>query len=195
MPNEKKVKFPANVVLAVNGSGLMDEDLMCDYLEKVIKPYVSDASTLHVMDSFRAHTTPKCKGKMNELELDWLIIPPGTTSLLQPCDVSINKPLKAKLREHWEDWFADEDYMFEIYTPCGNRKKPSYQCLVDWVSKSMMTLEQSMVQKSFVTCGIVRAKDFELDHLNTRLRQLLIDKNDWDEQEKVLQAINEEDNE
>ncbi len=59
----------------------------------------------------------------------------------------------------------------------------------------MMALEQSMVQKSFVTCGIVREKDFELDHLNTRLRQLLIDKNDWDEQEKVLQAINEEDNE
>ena len=131
VPNEKKVKCPANVVLAVNGSGSMDEDLMCDYLEKVIKPYVSNASALLVMDSFRAHTTPKCKDKMNELELDWLIIPPGTTSLLQPCDVSINKPLKAKLREHWEEWFADEDYMFEIYTLCGNRKKQSYQCLVD----------------------------------------------------------------
>ena len=36
----KKSQIPANVVLAVNGSGSMDEDLMCDNLEKVIKPYV-----------------------------------------------------------------------------------------------------------------------------------------------------------
>ena len=58
-----------------------------------------------------------------------------------------------------------------------------------------MTLEQLMVHKSFVICEIVREKNFELDHLNTRLRQLLIEKDDCDEQEKVLQAINEEDNE
>ena len=143
--------------------------------------------------SFNGHTTPKVKDKMNQLELDWLIIPPGTTSFLQPIDVSINKPLKAKLRNHWEEWIADEDYQFEVFTPSGNRKRPSYQCVVDWVSNSLMTLDELMVKKSFVTCGIIRDKDFELDRLNTRLRQILIEKDDWDQQESVLKAINQDD--
>ena len=73
----------------------------------------------------------------------------------------------------------------------SNRQKP-YQCVVDWVSKSMITLQESMVKKSFVTCGIVREKDFELDQLNTRLRNILIEKDDWDQQESVMKAINEE---
>ena len=59
VPNEKKVKCPANVVLAVNESGSMDEDLMCDYLNKIIKPYISNASAMLIMDSFKGHTTVK----------------------------------------------------------------------------------------------------------------------------------------
>ena len=94
MPNDKKVKCPANVVLAVNESGSIDEDLMCDYLHKIIKPYISNASAMLIMDSFKGQTTPKVKDKMNQLELDWLIISPGTNSFLQPCDVSINKHSK-----------------------------------------------------------------------------------------------------
>ena len=84
---------------------------------------------------FQWHTTPKVKDKMNQLELDWFIIPSGTTSFLQPCDASINKPFKERLREHWEEWFSDDDYQFEAFTPGGNRQKHSYQCVVDWVSK------------------------------------------------------------
>ena len=170
----------------------MDEDLMCDYLDKIIKPYISNASSMLIMDSFKGHTTPKVKDKMNQLELDWLIISPGTNSFLQPCDASINKPFNERLREHWEEWFADDNYQFEVFTPGGNRQKPSYQCVVDWVSKSMITLQESMVKKSFVTCGIVGEKDFELDQLNTRLRNILKEKDDWDQQESVMKAINEE---
>ena len=56
----------------------------------------------------------------------------------------------------------------------------------------MITLQESMVKKSFVTCGIVGEKDFELDQLNTRLRNILKEKDDWDQQESVMKAINEE---
>ena len=150
---------------------------MCDYLHKIIKPYISNASSMLIMDSFKGHTTPKVKDKMNQLELDWLISPPGTTSFLQLCDLSINKPFKERLREHWEEWFADDDYQFKVFTPGGNRQKPSYQCVVDWVSKSIIALQES-VKKSFVTCGIVREKDFEMEQLNSILRNIFIEKDD-----------------
>ena len=39
---------------------------------------------------------------------------------------------------------------------------------------------ESMVKESFVTCGIVSDKDFELGQLNTRLRNILKEKDDWD---------------
>ena len=117
---------------------------------------------------------------------------PSWYNFVLPCDVSINKPLKERFREHWEEWFADDDYQFEVFTPGGNRQNPSYQCVVDCVSKSIITLQESMVKRSFVTCGIVRDKDFELDQLNTRLKIFLIEKDDWDQQENVMKAINEE---
>ena len=49
-----------------------------------------------------------------------------------------------------------------------------------------------MVKNSFVTCDLVRDKDFELDQVNTRLRNILIEKDNWDQQENVMKAINEE---
>ena len=104
VPNSKKVSCPSNVVRAVSQSGSMDDVLMCDYLEKIINPYVKNASaSLLVLDNCRAHCTDKVYDKMNELDMDWLFIPPGTTSSLQPIDVSVNKPLKASLRNHWDE--------------------------------------------------------------------------------------------
>ena len=54
-------------------------------------------------------------------------------------------------------------------------------------------LKESMIEKYFVTCGIVRCNDFELDQLNTRLLRILVEKDDWNQQDNIIKAINEED--
>ena len=88
---------------------------------------------------------------------------------------------------------ADEDYQFEVYTPSGNRKKPSYQAIVNWVSQSLLKVEVSMVKNSFITCGIERDENFKLDKLIPRLRNSLISNDNWDQKDNFLKAINAED--
>ena len=36
-----------------------------------------------------------------------VVIPGGLTSLLQPLDVSLNKPFKILMREEWDRWMID----------------------------------------------------------------------------------------
>jgi len=50
------------------------------------------------MDAFRCHKTNDIKAWLCWTNTDLVIIPSGTTSLLQPLNVSINKQFKDGLR-------------------------------------------------------------------------------------------------
>ena len=51
-----------------------------------------------VLDSFRGHLTDSVKGKCRKEKCDMVVIPGGMMGMLQPLDVSINRPFKANLR-------------------------------------------------------------------------------------------------
>ena len=48
-------------------------------------------------------------------------IPEGMTSILQPLDVSINKPMKCLLRKKWNDWMLNGDRYFTKSEPAKTR--------------------------------------------------------------------------
>ncbi|KAG5933037.1 hypothetical protein E4U60_004724 [Claviceps pazoutovae] len=50
------------------------------------------------MDVVAFHKTPAVKAKLRVLGVVTAMIPPGCTSLLQPLDTTINKPVKAAAR-------------------------------------------------------------------------------------------------
>ena len=75
--------------------------------------------SLLVLDSFGAHKTDE----VNEHGIHCLIIPPRTTSYLQPLDVSINGPFKEALRCEWEEYIESDK--LEL-TELGNIKRASY---------------------------------------------------------------------
>ena len=58
-----------------------------------------------VWDCFRAHLMDEIKKHANNVyRTDLATISGGLTSILQPLDVSINKPFKDKLREKLGQW-------------------------------------------------------------------------------------------
>ena len=73
-------------------------------------------------------------------------VPPGCTPLVQPMDVSINRPFKARMESLWVSWFQ---YRSEL-TPKGNLKLPTRQNAIDWVSTAWAGILISIIEESFV---------------------------------------------
>jgi len=55
--------------------------------------------SLLVWDSFHGHLGDDTKRLLSEMKTDLAVIPGGLTSLLQPLDVSVNKPFKDNIRK------------------------------------------------------------------------------------------------
>ena len=86
----------------------MDEPEMLEWIKNVLRPFTNHALTLLVMDSYRAHLTYAMKKELHKANCDVAIIPGGCTSLLQPLDVSINRPYKAWMRKEFQDYLDQE---------------------------------------------------------------------------------------
>ena len=60
-----------------------------------------------VMDSFSVHLTDAVMEKLHTNSVHTVIVPGGCTLILQPLDVSLNKPLMAILRRLWQQYMLD----------------------------------------------------------------------------------------
>jgi len=61
------------------------------------------------MDSFKVHTSPSALKKLEELNTDVLIIPGGLTFYTQPLDVYVNGPVKARIKQYWQDYMISTE--------------------------------------------------------------------------------------
>jgi hypothetical protein len=73
---------------------VMWEELVLDQVSKA-----ADAPVLLVWDNCAAHNTPSVKKFAEDAGITLLPLPPNTTCLTQVCDLTLNGPLKAHLRQ------------------------------------------------------------------------------------------------
>jgi len=59
-----------------------------------------------VLDAFKGHLTDSVKNQLRKKNTE-LVSPNRMTSVLQPMDVSINKPIKDRLRQQYRTWTSD----------------------------------------------------------------------------------------
>ena len=105
------------------------------------------------------------------MKIKYKYIPAKTTSYFQPLDVSINGPFKAAIRSEWNAWFETRPQEF---TPKGYRKRPSYEQILQMVSKDARSIRREVIVNSFEVCGIApHRKKVIVKHLNGRLRGIL----------------------
>ena len=57
-----------------------------------------------LLDDFVCHKPNDLRNRLQSDNCLLHLIPPHYTSLLQPCDVGINKPLKDRLKKSASDW-------------------------------------------------------------------------------------------
>lgn len=154
-----KEKLPAGVLVTVHPKGWMDESLVGTWLEKVwdCRPgALARKRALLVWDMFRAHLTDGVKARLKRLNTRQAVIPGGATSILQPLDVSLNKPFKTHMKRQWMEWMTDGPH---LETKAGNLKRASIADVCGWVVSAWREIPREMVRKSFLKCGIANSMD------------------------------------
>jgi hypothetical protein len=61
------------------------------------------------LDSFKLHLLGSVANPIQGLGVEFEIIPPGCTGLVQPIDAGINKPFKANMRKIYMEWLLGQD--------------------------------------------------------------------------------------
>lgn len=102
------------------------------------------------------------KRALHQNDTEIAVIPGGLTSVVQPLDVCLNKPLKDRLREKWTTWMVEGE---KALTPGGKVKAASLTTVASWVLEAWRDLPGDMVERSFKKCGISNAIDGTEDDL------------------------------
>lgn len=162
MPHGEQV--PSGIVVWFQKNGWMDSNLMLRYVD-----YLNDIRSKNgtrrdpamlVYDSFKGHLDETVKRKFHESGIDLAVIPGGLTSICQPLDVSINKPLKDNLRKKWHMWMASGG---AGETAAGNLRRAKLSDVCSWVTHSWEDIQNEIIIKSFKKCGISTNLDSDLE--------------------------------
>ena len=106
MPYEHLRNLARPYMVRFTEEGFTREGLIIEYIEKVVLPYQESLKkkVCIVSDKAPSHFTSNVKDYLEVKRIHYLFIPSGTTYLLQPLDVGINKTLKNKVRTLCIEW-------------------------------------------------------------------------------------------
>lgn len=161
-----RLNHPPSIIVRVQEKGWMDEKLMLEWIELCVRSYTERRPSILVLDSFRGHITKNVKELLKKHNVVPAVIPGGCTSLLQPLDVSVNKPIKDYSKQLWCDYMEANPMA----------KTATKQQMVDWVVEAISHIQKNIVAKSFKVTGISNSLDGSEDHMiNSNIRELLDD--------------------
>ena len=112
-----KFKFPPGWHITHSPKHWSNEKTMQQYIEFIILPYVrsvrdslevDEQPGLIIMDNFKGQVTANINSLLEANNLHVCLLPPNTTDLLQPMDLTINKPAKSFLKNAFSQWYADQ---------------------------------------------------------------------------------------
>ncbi|KAG0443141.1 hypothetical protein HPB47_015252, partial [Ixodes persulcatus] len=105
--------LPSGIVVRVEDNSWMNSHLVVDWLKTMWEnrpgTMLARRSTI-VLDAFWEHNTKNVKTRLADLMTNLIMILRGTTPMLQPMDVCLNKPFKLHVKLMHTEWIAEEEY-------------------------------------------------------------------------------------
>ena len=69
---------------------------------------VDDQAALVIINNFKGQITPSMNNLLVENNILVTLLLPNTTDLLQPMDLTVNKPAKDFLKRKFEEWYSEQ---------------------------------------------------------------------------------------
>ena len=93
----------------------MKEEKMHEWIDVVLAPWkaardenwIGGSPLLLILDAYRVHQMGSVVNWIQSMGIEVFYIPVGCTYLCQPIDIGINKPIKSKLQEKWDQWMME----------------------------------------------------------------------------------------
>lgn len=121
----------------------MNEQLTIDWIKRGWGT-LNFGRRLLVWDANKCHLMPNVKCVLDtQTNSDVSVIPGGLTILVQPADVSWNKPFKSAYKELYNAWFLNGD---KTYTAAGNVRAPSKLLCLQWVKQAWQSVTTEVVK-------------------------------------------------
>ncbi|KAJ4436451.1 hypothetical protein ANN_19084 [Periplaneta americana] len=154
-----KDDVPTGIHIRAQVKGWMDAEMVRDWVRTVWNKRpgaLLRKPSLLVWDSFRGHLGDDTKRFLTEMKTDMAVIPGGLTSVLQPLDVSVNKPFKDNMRKLCSKWKTLGGHSL---TPTGKFRRPSVGVMCAWIVEVWKMVTPDIIVKSFLKTGIANALD------------------------------------
>ena len=108
--------FPPDWHITHSPNHWSTEETMLQYVEHIIVPYVekvredvgADKTALVVIDNFKGQVTESVTSLLEDHNIHICLLPANTTDLLQPMDISLNKPAKDFLKRQFNQWYTEQ---------------------------------------------------------------------------------------
>ena len=140
-------QYPKDCSFNVQPKAWMDERCCLDWVDRIVKPWASKAPEgiipLMFLDSYKCHLQQSVRNAIEDLGVEVEYIPGGCTSLCQPVDVGINKPLKNRIRASWEQFMLEEGLAQSVTKP------PSRATIAKWCDLAIKELDGDIVRNAW----------------------------------------------
>jgi len=94
----EKVRYDPWVVVKFNPKAYANSANIVEWLDQQVIAVLSGRPTLMALDMFGGHKTDEVLDTMRAHDITLSVIPGGCTSMVQPLDISINRPYKDILK-------------------------------------------------------------------------------------------------
>ena len=111
-----RFSFPPEWHITHSPNHWSTEETMLQYVEHIIVPYIdriredigTNQTALVVIDNFKGQVTQSVISLLEAHNIHICLLPANTTDLLQPMDISVNKPAKDFIKRQFNQWYTDQ---------------------------------------------------------------------------------------
>lgn len=94
------------------------------------------------------HKTPNVTTAFEGVNCDILFIPGGLTPVLQPLDISVNKPVKDYIRDAYSRWARN------TFNPESGLARPQRKDIAEWLAFAWNSISTETIKNGFIEAGL-----------------------------------------